>query len=131
MNQIGRGTLVWILDGGTLTLGGNSFTSGRNMIICKEAVSIGKDCAIAWNVTITDHDFHELYVDDALQPETLPVVIGDGVWIGMNATILKGVTVGDGAVVAAGAIVNKDVPPRTLVAGSPARIVKHDVDFRG
>lgn len=56
--------------------------------------------------------------DNGIQnPETLPVVIGDG-RIGMNATILKGVTIGDGAIVAAGAVVTRDVPPRAMVAGA-------------
>jgi acetyltransferase-like isoleucine patch superfamily enzyme len=52
-----------------------------------------------------------------------PVVIGDRVWVGTRAVILKGVTIGDGAVVAAGAVVNKDVPAHSVVAGGPARVV--------
>ena len=53
-----------------------------------------------------------------------PVVIGAGAWIGSNATILPGVTIGDGAVVAAASVVTKDVPPRTVVVGSPARVIR-------
>jgi len=55
---------------------------------------------------------------------TKPIRICDKVWIGMNAIILKGVTIGEGAVVAAGAVVTKDVPPWTVAAGNPARVVK-------
>ena len=88
-------------------------------------------CQIAWGVTICDHDFHKTYTDGNQNVETAPVNIGKNVWIGMDATILKGVTIGDGAIVAAGAIVTRDVPARTLVGGAPARILKENVDFRG
>lgn len=55
--------------------------------------------------------------------EHLPIIIGDYVWVGVNATILKGVKIGDGAVVAAGAVVVEDVPPYTIVGGVPAKII--------
>lgn len=130
-NQIGRGSLVWILEGGRIELCGDVSTSGRNMIIAKERVTIGKACQIAFGVTISDHDFHKTYSDGVQNSETLPVTIGDGVWIGMNATILKGVTIGENAIVAAGAVVTMDVPPRAMVAGVPARIIKREVEFYG
>lgn len=131
MVDIGRGSLIWILEGGHLTISGPTSTSGNNMIIAKEQVTIGRHCAIAWGVTICDHDFHKLYVGGHQRVETAPVVIGDWVWIGMNATILKGVHIGDGAVIAAGSVVTKDVPPRVIVAGNPASVVVRDVEFRG
>lgn len=130
-NNIGRGSLVWILEGGSIVFMGETFTAGKNMIISKEKVTIGKRCAIAWGVTITDHDFHRLHKDGVQKIETAPVVIGNDVWIGMNATVLKGVTVGDGAVIAAGAVVTRNVPARSLVAGNPAKIIDTNVDFRG
>lgn len=58
-----------------------------------------------------------------------PIVIGDHVWIGMNVIVLKGVTIGEGAVVSAGSVVTKDVPPHSLVAGVPAKVVKTDVEW--
>lgn len=61
--------------------------------------------------------------------KSAPIHIGNHVWIGARATILKGVTIGDGAVVAAGAVVNKDVPPNTLVGGVPARIIKENISW--
>jgi acetyltransferase-like isoleucine patch superfamily enzyme len=130
-NNIGRGSLVWILQGGVVTLRGNSFTAGTSKIIAKSSVDIGKECAIAWGVTIADHDFHKLYDDGVQRVETAPVRIGNRVWIGMDATVLKGVDIGDGAVIAARSVVTKDVPARALVAGNPARIIKTNVDFRG
>lgn len=130
-NEIGRGSLVWILEGGQLVLKGNSFTAGNNIIIAKSHVEIGRNCSIAWGVTITDHDFHSIYKSGIRQSETVPVCIEDGVWIGMNATILKGVTVGARAVIGAGAVVTRNVPPGSLVAGVPARVVKDKVEFFG
>ena len=58
-----------------------------------------------------------------------PIVIEDHVWIGLNVTILKGVRIGTGAVVAAGAVVTADVPPNTLVGGVPAKALKHDITW--
>ena len=130
-NQIGRGSLVWILEGGHVVIKGNSFTAGKSMIISKKSVEIGQNCSIAWGVTISDHDFHETFVKGELQPETKPVKICDGVWIGMNATILKGVTIGESAIVAAGSVVTRSVPPRAMVAGIPAKVIKRDVEFCG
>lgn len=130
-NQIGRGSLIWILEGGKISFKGNTFTAGNSMIISKESVTIGKDCAIAWGVTICDHDFHKYYINGEQQIETAPVVIGNNVWIGMNATILKGVTIGEGAIIAAHSVVTKDVPAKALVGGNPAKIIKTEIEFRG
>lgn len=58
------------------------------------------------------------------QPLPAPIRIGKKVWIGANATVVPGVSIGDGAVIAAGAVVTKDVPARTVVAGVPAKVVK-------
>ncbi|WP_376715052.1 DapH/DapD/GlmU-related protein [Janibacter limosus] len=72
-----------------------------------------------------DHDVHP---DRRSDMHPAPIVIGRKVWIGANATILKGVTIGDGAIVAAGAVVTKDVPADSIVVGAPARVVRsvHD-----
>ena len=129
-NEIGRGSLVWILESGKIRLGGNTFLAGKNMLVAKESVSIGRNCAIAWGVTICDHDFHKLYKNGKQRVETAPVTIEDNVWIGMNATILKGVTVGKGAVIGAGAVVTRDVPPATIFAGNPGCVVCENIEFR-
>ncbi len=131
VNQIGRGSLVWLLEGGQLEIGGGGFTAGLNMLIAKESIKIGKNCQIAFGTTISDHDFHKTYSKSVQNPETAPVVIGDGVWIGMNATILKGVNIGDGAIVAAGALVTSDVPERAMVGGVPAKVIKTGIEFYG
>ncbi len=89
-------------------------------IVAAERVTIGRDCKIARDVIIMDTDQHELPGQGLL---VAPVVIEDRVWIGARAIILKGVTVGHDAIIAAGAVVTKDVPPHTVVAGVPAKSV--------
>lgn len=89
-------------------------------------ITIGDDCRIAHNVSFVseDHVFADPTVPIRLQgKETAEIRIGNDVWIGCGARILKGVTVGDGAVIGAGAIVTKDVPPLGIAVGVPARIV--------
>ena len=111
------------------------------LIMAEERIEIGSHCLVSWNVGIADSDFHPLapaqrLIDaKALAPfyknrpprpklETRPVIIGDNVWIGMHSLILKGVTIGENSVVAAGAIVTKSVPANCVVAGNPATVVK-------
>lgn len=129
-NQIGRGSLIWTLDGGVIELNGAT-TNGQNMLIAKERITIETGVQIAWGVTICDHDFHTTYNSGIANTETAPILISKNVWIGMNATILKGVTIGEGAIVAAGALVVGDVPARSLVGGVPARVIKSGVEFYG
>ena len=75
---------------------------------------------------IRDSDNHTIIGG---KEKTAPIKIGNHVWIGARATILKGVKIGDGAVVAAGAVVTRDVPPNTLVGGVPAKIIKENVSW--
>ena len=93
------------------------------IIDASERVEIGKDCMIGPHCYITDHD-HGTQRDVSVAEQALvarPTVIGSDVWIGAGATILKGVSIGDKAIVAAGAVVTRDVPPQSIVAGVPAR----------
>jgi acetyltransferase-like isoleucine patch superfamily enzyme len=111
--------------GAVLSIGAGSFVNHRSEIIAHARVEIGSNCLFAWDVQVMDSDSHEV---DGM-PHTAPVVIGDRVWIGCRATVLKGVTIGDGAVVAACSVVTRDVPPRALVAGNPARVVREEVTW--
>jgi acetyltransferase-like isoleucine patch superfamily enzyme len=70
---------------------------------------------------ITDSDWHEMYDRGQRAKGVFPVKIGDNVWLGDHCMVLKGVTIGENSVVAAGAVVAKDVPPNVVVAGNPAR----------
>jgi len=96
------------------------------VISAQHEITIGHHCAISWNCTIIDNDMHTLVEtnDAPVRAADTAVRIGDHVWIGAQAIILKGVTIGANSMIAAGAIVTKDVPPNTLVAGAPARPVR-------
>lgn len=76
---------------------------------------------------IRDSDNHSIKKEG--YKKTKPIRIGNHVWIGLRATILKCVTIGDGAVIAAGAVVTKDVPPKSLVGGVPARVISTNVEW--
>jgi acetyltransferase-like isoleucine patch superfamily enzyme len=109
------------------------------VLLCELALRIGNYVVIGWNATIADSDFHPLApalrVADAVacspigagrqRPQIVcrAVVIEDDVWVGPNATILKGVRIGAGAFVEPGALVTRDVPPRSRVAGNPAEVI--------
>lgn len=121
---------VWINIGDdTASIEVGSFTFiGRGVEIESSGrVVIGRGCLIAPGVFITDHD-HGMRLDRPMfeqRGKQADVMIGDDVWIGANAVVLCGVSIGDGAVVAAGAVVNKDVPARAIVGGVPARVLKY------
>jgi acetyltransferase-like isoleucine patch superfamily enzyme len=116
--------------GATLRLGAGSFVNTGASISARARVDIGCRCQIANHVVIMDSDFHGLLERDKPEPPA-PIVIEDDVWIAVRATVLKGVRIGRGAVVAAGAVVVRDVPPHTLVAGVPARVVRELREPRG
>jgi acetyltransferase-like isoleucine patch superfamily enzyme len=87
-------------------------------IMFPELIKIGRNCVIGYNTTILAHEY---LVDEYRLGE---VRIGDRVLVGANSTILPGVTIGDGAIVAAGTVVHKDVPPGAFVGGNPMQIIR-------
>ena len=122
---------AWILqknlcENPELIIGDHTSINYRTVISVEAKVDIGSYCRIAEEVKIFDNNSHNIYYKDRNMKEedVAPIKIKDHVWIGMNSIILKGVTLGMGSVVAAGAIVTKDVPPMTLVGGYPAKIIK-------
>lgn len=117
---IHSGCKVLVHKGAILELG-SGYANADVRISCYKRISIGQDVIIANNVTIQDSDSHQI---SGTGTPTSPILIGDHVWICANAMILKGVKIGPGAVVAAGSIVTKDVAPETLVAGSPAKLIR-------
>ena len=84
---------------------------------------------ISDDVRIQDSDNHNIVINGIEKESTKPIIIGDRVWVGKNVLILKGVTIGDGAIIAAGSVVVKDVPSKTLVAGNPAKVIKENVEW--
>jgi len=115
-----------VVPGATLTLG-SGYISNSATIDCFNAISIGRGAAISKGVTLRDSDNHAM---DGNPHMSAPIVIEDSVWIGLNAIILKGVHIGRGAVVAAGAVVTEDVPEGTLVGGVPARVLRKNIAWK-
>lgn len=113
--------------GGRIEIGNNSYIGDRTEIHAGEAVKIGNNVNIAWDCNILDRDYHAFNGDSEV---VKPVVIEDHVWIGVRSIILKGVTIGEGAVVAAGSVVTRDVPAGCLVAGNPAKVIKENVTWK-
>lgn len=131
---------------GSVRIGKRSYVGSATQIICRNGVTIGDDVTIAWGVMIYDHNSHSLdwrqrskvvkqfydsygasrcYEDmDWTDVKSAPVSIGDKAWIGFDAVVLKGVNIGEGAIVAARSVVTRDVEPYTIVAGNPAVVVK-------
>lgn len=106
---------------GVLTLGDGCFLNQGVHIACLTQVTIGRGCLLADQVLVMDGDFHGVGHQPA---RTAPIVIETGAWIGARAILLKGVTIGEGAIVGAGAVVTRSVPPRTVVAGNPAVVIR-------
>jgi len=142
--RIGNNVTLWraslsVEENGYIEIGHFCYICNAS-IVCSRRITIGSYVWIAGGVTITDSDFHpidpaaRLADTIAISPignrksrpaiETGPVYIEDDVWVGYNATILKGVRIGSGAVIAPGAIVINNVPQGAYVAGNPARLVK-------
>jgi acetyltransferase-like isoleucine patch superfamily enzyme len=122
---IGRSTVVRVGPRARLEIGDNTFINDGSRIDAGVEIRIGRDCAIAWNVTLLDDDRHGF----GLPPYRAPIYIEDHVWIGCNVLILKGVTIGAGSVVAAGAVVTKSCPPSSLIGGVPARVLRRGVEW--
>lgn len=113
-------------EGAELILGGGYINHGLNLE-CSEKITIGCGVAIGPNVSIRDDDSKFLYVNERSVKKTSRITIGDNVWIGEGAKILKGVSIGDWAVVASGSVVCHDVKPNTMVAGVPAVVIRENV----
>jgi maltose O-acetyltransferase len=109
-----------------ISVGANTQLSNNVQIIAEQSVQIGCECLIGDSVLILDSDFH--HIAPALRNEpnasAAPIVLRNRVWIGSRAIILKGVEIGEGSVVAAGAVVTRSIPSGVVVAGNPAKIIR-------
>lgn len=129
--SIGNGSRIWsdisaaqLLTGpgGRLVIGKGCYINGA-MLSASESVSLGDNCYLGPMAMVADCDFPSR-LDTAPYRESAAVVIGEGAWLATRCMVLKGVTIGQGAVIAVGTVVTGDVPPYCVVAGVPARIVK-------
>lgn len=109
--------------GAELTIGNNSRINGAH-ISAVESITIGKNVRIAPYTIILDNDFHNI-ADHFATGTGGPIIIEDDVWIAVSCIILKGVRIGKGAVIAAGSVVTKDIPAKTVYGGVPAKFIKN------
>jgi len=125
--RVGLGVVIVLLKDAFLELGNNVYINSNSTLVCGKHIKIGDGSRISWNAEICDTDFHRIVREGSVTSK--PIEIGRNVLIGRRAMILKGVKVGEKSVVAAGAVVTKDVPENCLVAGVPARIVRRGIDW--
>lgn len=141
-----NGRFIFESKDGVISVGNHTFIGGSTFI-SHSKIEIGDNVTIAWGCTIYDHNSHSLDylerrkdIDDQLSDirngrnfianknwtsvKSAPIKICNDAWIGMNVIILKGVTIGEGAVVGAGSVVTKDVPAWSVVAGNPAKVIR-------
>ncbi len=132
-----EGSIIFDRENAHVTIGNRTFI-GDSRLVCANSILVGDDVLMAWGCTVVDHNSHSIHWDERKGDVTdwldgrkdwshvacAPVIIGNKSWIGFGAIILKGVTIGEGAVVAAGSVVTKDIPPYTIAAGNPARVVR-------
>jgi acetyltransferase-like isoleucine patch superfamily enzyme len=111
-------------ESGRIEVGDYVLISPGSRISASDEICIGNSVMMANSVYITDSDWHGVYDRTARDDRVMPVHIGDNVWLGDHSMVLKGVTIGENSVVAAKAVVTKDVPANVIVAGNPARVVK-------
>lgn len=139
-----RGTLNVFKYGGRIQIGENSYIGDHSRIWSGEHVTIGDYVLISHNVNIIDTDSHEINAferaerflhllqngtwEDKGNVKTAAITIEDYAWISYNCSIMKGVTIGKGAIIGADSVVTKDVAPFTLVAGNPAVFIKRTDD---
>lgn len=124
-----EGVNIRLTRNAKLSIGDHTYINRSSSIDCTLSVTIGDLCAISDNVQILDSDFHVVSTGNYTSVACQPITIGNHVWIGRSAIILKGVTIGDGAIIGAGSVVTRSVPPKCLVAGIPARIIKENVEW--
>lgn len=140
-------SFVFETETGHIKVGERVHIGGGTQLISKNNITIGDDVIIAWNCTIYDHNSHSIHWEErkndvsrewenavngqsVLQNKdwsvvkSAPITIEDKVWMGFGVTVLKGVTIGEGAVIGAMSVVTKDIPPYTVVAGNPAKIIR-------
>lgn len=146
-NGINGGRYVFENGAGKICVGDRVHIGNGTQLISINNIMIGNDVTIAWGCTIYDHNSHSIIwkerANDTLQEykdftecgdmlfnkkwdwvQSAPIIIDDKAWIGFGCTILKGVHIGEGAVIGANSVVTKDVPPWTVVGGNPAELIK-------
>lgn len=117
---INRRCILFADANAELSIGEKSGLSGT-VIGCFKSIRLGKNVRCGANTLITDSDWHQ---NDPRSGEPRPVNIGDNVWLGVNVTVLKGVTIGENTVIGAGSLVVKDIPANVIAAGNPCKVLR-------
>jgi acetyltransferase-like isoleucine patch superfamily enzyme len=114
---------------GRVTFGADFVLTAESKISCREAITFGDGCLVSWEVMILDSDFHEITTSDGeVAKLQAPIVLGDRVWLGTRSTVLKGVTLGDDVIVAAGSLVTRSEPSDgVILGGHPAEVLRAGV----
>ncbi len=128
MAGLNKKTTIYTADKSSLVVSDNVGISGVS-IYCSKSIFIGENVLIGVNVYIWDTDFHSVNSTERLSigkdiPNTAPIRIEKNVFVGANSIILKGVTIGEGSVIAAGSVVSKNVPPMQIWGGNPIQFIK-------
>lgn len=145
-DSVVSGNFIFETASGEIRIGNNTFIGG-GIFVCIEGIEIGNDVMISWGCTFVDNNSHSLkwserkndvkdwkkgldenkigFYKDWSKVKRGKIVVKDKAWIGFNCIVMKGVTIGEGAIVAAGSVVTKDVPDWTIVGGNPAKVIKY------
>ena len=111
--------------GGRIEIGERAFINYGTSLGASLAVTTGANCLIGTHCLIIDDDFHRLEPERRSErPEPKPIVIEDNVWLGARVIVLPGVTIGEGSAIGAGSVVTRDIPPRSLAVGVPAKVIR-------
>lgn len=115
----------------TLHLGENCGVRGVDFKIKNGTVTVGKLAMFSYGIKVRNHDSHRVFMQGESEPCNSPadVVIGNHTWICQDASILKGVSIGDDSIVAFGAVATRSCPPNSILAGNPAKIVKTGITW--
>lgn len=136
--SIFEGTFFFDRPNAKIEIGDRTFIGSGTKLVAASNITIGSDVLISWGCTIVDHNSHAVKFEerksdvvnwgqgkkDWTYVKIEPTIIEDKVWIGFDVKILKGIKIGEGAVIAAGSVVTKNVEPYTIVGGNPARYIK-------
>lgn len=121
---------IMVRDGGQLVIGNNCGIS-NTVILCKKSITIGNNVLVGGGCMINDSNHHSLDWHERGTPAdksnaaSAPIKIGDYAFIGARSIIQKGVTIGEKAIIAAGSVVVKDIPPLCIAGGNPAKVIKY------
>ena len=124
-----EGSTIIVGTGAQVTLHGKGYINTNSTIECYSSVEIGEGTIISHDVAIMDSDIHKAIINNETRLNSKPIKIGNHVWIGRNAIILKGVTIGDHSIIAAGAVVTSDIPANCLAGGNPAKVIKENCSW--